>query len=332
MGGVRPNRFGAGELRALLRRVEPLDDQLPAPPELPAGRTVNVPGRGEMFLRAGPGPEASPTVVLLHGWTLSADLNWFSGGYQVAARYGPVVAPDLRGHGRGLRSCQRFSLEAAADDVSGLIACLGIGPAVLVGYSLGGSVALLAAARHPEAVSGLVLLSTGLQWRASLRERALWTALSGVEYVLRFGAPNGITDRYLRQATVAAPDLRPLRAWLKAEARRGDASDIAAAAQALCTFDARPFVGDIQVPTAVVVTTADRLIRARRQRELAAAVPGARTVELDGAHNAWLVRPLAFAAALAEGLRLVTPPDPATADRPAGAAAAANGRYAADPQ
>ena len=332
MGGEGRHRFGPGAMCALLRRVEPLNDQLPAPPDLPAGRTVNVPGRGEMFVRTRPGPPASPTVVLLHGWTLSADLNWFSGGYQVAARYGPVVAPDLRGHGRGLRSCQRFSLEAAADDVSGLIAGVGMGPAVLVGYSLGGSVALLAAARHPEAVSGLVLLSTGLQWRASLRERAIWMALSGVEYVLRFGAPNGITDRYLRQATVAAPDLRPLRAWLKAEARRGDATDIAAAAQALCTFDARPFAGAIRVPTAVVVTTADRLIRARRQRELAAAVPGARTVELAGAHNAWLVRPAAFANALDEALRLVTVPGSGAPDRPAGAAATPNGRYAADPQ
>ena len=68
---------------------------------LPTGRIVNVPSRGEMFLREASGPDASLPVVLLHGWTLSADLNWFSGGYRVASSHGPMIAPDLRGHGRG---------------------------------------------------------------------------------------------------------------------------------------------------------------------------------------------------------------------------------------
>jgi pimeloyl-ACP methyl ester carboxylesterase len=262
-----------------------------------------------MFLREAPGPEGSPPIVLLHGWTLSADLNWFSGGYRVATRHGPMIAPDLRGHGRGLRSIEPFSLEAAADDVAALIDHLDMGPAVLVGYSLGGSVALLARLRHPEVVAGLVLVSTGLQWRASTRERLVWKMLGGVEYVLRFGAPKGITDRYLRQATVEAPDLKPLRGWLKAEARRGDASDIAAAARALSTFDARSFAGSLDVPAAVVVTRNDRLIRAVRQRELARALPRARSVELEGAHNAWLVRPDEFAAAVDRALTMVMAAD-----------------------
>lgn len=289
--------------------LQPLPDSgahAPLPPPLPNGRVVYIPGRGETFVRQAPGSGSGPTVVLLHGWTLSADLNWFSGGYEVASRHGPMVAPDLRGHGRGLRSEEPFTLEAAVEDVAGLLVEVQAGPSVIVGYSMGSSIALLLAHMHPELVSGLVLASVGLQWRASVRERLLWFGMAGVEYVLRFGAPQGITDRYLRQAVQQSPALGPYRSWLKAEARRGDPSDIAAAGKALANFDARGFVGDIRVPTAVVVTGRDHLIRPKKQRALADAIPGAVCVEVDGAHNAWMVNPVGWSEALDEGLNVVT--------------------------
>lgn len=294
-----------GEIWDFLRPLEPDEDQVPAPPELPDGRTVNVPERGEMFLRDSGAQPGEPTVVLLHGWTLSADLNWFTGGYETARRHGRLMAPDLRGHGRGLRSDKPFTLDAAADDVAGLIDHLDLGPVVLVGYSMGGSIALLTWRRHRHAVAGMVLVSTALQWRATLRERALWAAMGAVEYILRFGAPSGITDRYLRKTAQASAHLSTLKGWLKAEVRRGDPVDIAAAARGLSAFDARSFAGAVDVPTAVVVTGHDRLIRPAKQRELAAAISGAHTVELDGFHNAWMLRPDAFTEALDEALRLV---------------------------
>lgn len=286
------------------RRVEHHEPLPPMPPPLPEARVVVVPDRGEIFLREVPGPPGKPTIVLLHGWTLTADLNWFT-VFDTVARHGRVVAPDQRGHGRGLRSEQRFSLEGAADDVAALIEHLGAAPAVVLGYSMGGSIALLLWRRHPEVVAGLVLQATGLQWRANLRERALWTSLAVVEYTSRFGTPRGVTDRYLRYAVEESPDLDPYRAWVKGEVRRGDPSDIGAAGRALSAYDARDFAGDIDVPTAVVVTSRDLLIRPEKQRELARAVPGAQTVELDGPHDAFLVSPDEFADATDQALRLV---------------------------
>ncbi len=296
----------AEQARKFLRPLPDSGAHAPLPPPLPDGRVVYIPGRGETFVREAPGSGSGPAVVLLHGWTLSADLNWFSGGYEVASRRGPMVAPDLRGHGRGLRSEEPFTLEAAAEDVAGLLIELQTGPSVLVGYSMGSSVALLVAHMHPELVAGLVLASVGLQWRASLRERLLWFGMGGVEYVLRFGAPQGITDRYLREAVRQSPALGPYRSWLKAEARRGDATDIAAAAKALANFDARHIAAGISVPTAVVVTGRDHLIRAEKQRALAEAIPGAVAVEVDGAHNAWMARPVEWCDALDAALDVVT--------------------------
>jgi pimeloyl-ACP methyl ester carboxylesterase len=263
-----------------------------------------------MFVREAPAPKQdAPAITLLHGWTLSADLNWFSGVYDVAARRGRLVAPDIRGHGRGLRSERPFTLEAAADDVAGMLDQLDISSTVLVGYSMGGSIALLMAERHPALVDGLVLAATGLQWRDSPRERVLWAGMAGVEYVMRFGAPKGITDRYLRFAAEESPDLEPYSGWLKAEARRGDPSDIAAAGRSLSTFDARELASKIHVPTAVVVTEHDHLIRAHKQRAIAAAIVGARIFDVDGAHNSWMVRPKGFASAIDEALEFVLNPE-----------------------
>lgn len=290
-----------GTALRFLRRVEPGDRTEPFPPPLPDARIVNVKSRGEMFVREAPADDGAPTIVLLHGWTLSADLNWFGGGYEVAGRHGRVIAPDLRGHGRGLRSGQPFTLEAAADDVADLVRQLDAAPAVLVGYSLGGSVALLCAERHPDVVSGLVIASCGLQWRASTWERLVWFILGFTEYVLRWGAPEGIVNRYLRHAVDQSADLEPWLGWVKAESRRGDPADIGHAATALARCDLREVAEKLDVPAAVVVTERDFLIRGSRQRQLAE-VLGAHVIEVDGHHNAWLVLPHDWSAALDEAL------------------------------
>ena len=170
---------------------------------------------------------------------------------------------------------------------------------------MGSSIALLLAHTAPDLAAGLVLASSGLQWRASIYERVVWKAMAGVEYVLRFGAPTGITDRYLRHAVQQSPDLGPYRSWLKAEARRGDPTDIAHAGRELAAYDARVLAETIDVPSVVVVTARDQLIRKSRQHRLAQVIRGARTIEVDGAHNAWMVKPVEFAAAVDEALSIV---------------------------
>jgi pimeloyl-ACP methyl ester carboxylesterase len=143
---------------------------------MPPARTVLVPGRGEFFLRDSGGD--GPPVLLVHGWMFPSDLNW-------AQTYGPlqkagyrVLAMDLRGHGRGLRSSAAFRLVDCADDAAGVLGQLGVAPALVVGYSMGGPVAQLLARRHPERVAGIVLCatrSTGAT-RATRPSGARWAA------------------------------------------------------------------------------------------------------------------------------------------------------------
>ena len=263
-----------------------------------------LPGRGEIFLRVQEGAAHLPTIVLLHGWTASADLNWFRAFERIGA-LGSVLAPDHRGHGRGMRTEERFSLEAVADDVAALVAARGSGPVILVGYSMGGPVALLTAARHPEAVAGLVLCATALEFNRSRAERFQWKLMAVFEYLLRLGRPRGLVERFLRDAMARDPHLAQYEWWLRGELRRGDPEMLADAGRALGSYDGTEAAAALQVPVAVVVTSKDRLVRPRRQRALAQAIPGAHAWEVAADHDAAVVRPAGFLDALESAVRHV---------------------------
>jgi 3-oxoadipate enol-lactonase len=277
------------------RRAEALERQPPIPPPLPPGRVVDLPGRGEVFVREQEGPPGGPTILLLHGWTASADLNWWA-VYGALREVGRVIAIDHRGHGRGLRSEETFTLEAAADDAAALLEALAVERAVVVGYSMGGPISMLLWRRHPELVDALVFEATALEWRASRRERWMWKAMGTVEWFFRSSRSTSMVDRALREVVLVQPPLAKYRAWFKAELGRGDPREIADAGRALGDYDARPFAGEVDVPTVVVLTTRDRLVRPSKQRALAAATR-ATTIELVADHDAPLVNGEALAAA-----------------------------------
>ncbi|MBA2283374.1 MAG: alpha/beta fold hydrolase, partial [Acidimicrobiia bacterium] len=124
------------------------------------GRVLDLPGRGRTWVRDIPGPTPdAPVVLLLHGFTATADLNWVTSYSSLAKRY-RVLAIDHRGHGRGIRSRRPFRLEDCADDAAAACAALGLERVVACGYSMGGPIAMLLWRRHPALVRGLVLCAT----------------------------------------------------------------------------------------------------------------------------------------------------------------------------
>lgn len=259
----------------------------PVPPVFPPGRVVPLPDRGEVFVRDSGGTPASPAVLLLHGWTASADINFFP-AYACLAETYRVIALDLRGHGRGMRSVEPFSLEDCADDAAALLDQLGIGRVIVVGYSMGGAVAMLLARQKREQVAGLVMQATALEWHGSARERAVWRLLPVFDLSLRLGAGARFVERLLRRAVEDAPELDGYRPWLAAEFQRASARDLVAAGHALSRFDARPWAGQLNIPAAVLVTTRDRLVPRAKQRELADALR-ASVLEVDADHDLPLV-------------------------------------------
>ncbi len=285
------------------------------------GRIVLLPGRGEVFVRdSGPRDDEAPTLLLLHGWTVGADLNFFAVYEQLARAY-RVIALDHRGHGRGMRSNEPFSLEDCADDAAALLEVLEVKPGrtIALGYSMGGPVALLLARRHPGVVSALVSQATALEWRATLADRSKWRFLSVAEVGLRVSSGDGVVERVIDQAINASPHLEPIRPWLEAEIQRGLGRSLIDAGRALSLFDSRPWAKEIGLPAVVCVTTRDRLVLPAKQRALARALR-AEVLEIDGDHDVTLVDGDTYAAVttarlIASPLGLPRQPDPTTGPR-----------------
>ena len=307
-------RDEARRLRRLARPLGVPSPGAPLPPPLPPGHVIALPGRGEVFVRdtgippagrgAALGGGTAPPVLLLHGWTVSADLNFFAVYGELADRH-RVVALDHRGHGRGLRPRTPFSLEDCADDAAALLRELRLGPVVTVGFSMGGPIAMLLHHRHPDLVAGMVFCGTALEWKATPRERLLWRGVSLLEVALRSGTGEGIVARVLREVIDGSPELEALEPWVRGEFHRGYPPDLAGAGRALSTYDGRPLAPDVDVPCAVIVTTSDQLVRPEKQYELADAL-GADTLVLDGDHFAPFSRGAAFAKAVLTAVNQVT--------------------------
>jgi pimeloyl-ACP methyl ester carboxylesterase len=231
---------------------------------MPPARTLIAPGRGELFLRDTGGD--GPAVMLLHGWIATADLNWcgcyralFDAGYR-------VLAIDHRGHGRGLRALEPFRLADCAGDAAAALRELEVSPAVVVGYSMGGAIAQLVARDHPDVVSGLVLSGTAQHWQDPATQRA-FKALGVFGFFLSV-APRGTWRRGFRRLGIRDS---PRSVWIQAELLRHSARDMVEAGRELGRFDSRPWLGSVDVPAAVVVTTEDKAVSPRKQRELAEA-------------------------------------------------------------
>jgi 3-oxoadipate enol-lactonase len=256
----------------------------------PPGRHVELPGRGRTFVRELAGPPGAPVVVLLHGWTATASLNWAPSFRPLASRF-RVIAVDHRGHGRGVRARGRFRLEDCADDVAALLGELGIDSCIPVGYSMGGAVAQLMWRRHPGIVDGLVLCATSSTFHGTARE---WV-LSGMATGGSFLAAKPPLRPVVLAAMAVARSWRGTRCGVPvAEVAGHDWTAIVEAGREICRFDSRPWLGELTAPTAVVATTADDLVPPRRQRDLAAAIPGASLRTVRGSHTVCTLAPDRF--------------------------------------
>lgn len=282
------------------------DGTMPVPELLP-GRIVHLPGRGEIFVRHHQHEDASrPTVLLLHGWTASCDTQFFT-AYEELKREYSIIGVDHRGHGRGLRPNRAFSLEDCADDAAAVVRALGVQKVITVGYSMGGPVSLLVWKQHPDIVGGMVFQATAMEWSATRGERARWKVSHALSPVFRRLATPRVVRWGVRRSVPRGHELSRYVPWMVGEIRRNDIWMIQEAGRAISTFDARPFASSINVPTAMVLTTRDRLVQPQKQRALADAVR-AEVVELHGDHIVTLEQPREYADATRRAVGSVARP------------------------
>src|SRR5277367_1663257 len=101
-------------------------------------------------------------VVLLHGAFMTITNNW-TGWIDELSKTRKVIAIEMQGHGRTADIDRDISGANLADDVAALLDYLKIPRADLIGYSMGGGVALECAIRHPEKVRKVVSISAVLR-------------------------------------------------------------------------------------------------------------------------------------------------------------------------
>lgn len=262
---------------------------------LPAGRTVELPGRGSTYVVDSGPVSGAPTFLLLHSLACTGLMTW----YPVLAmmrQFGRVVVFDQRGHGQGI-SAPRFLLEDCADDVAALADALGVRTFVPVGYSMGSFVAQLVWRRHPQRVDGLVLCAATAAYNRASYERIATGMFAALIEALtpRPGLP---TAPAASTAELISNDSE----WLLRQVRTTSPGAISRAIAELMRFDSTSWVAEIDVPTSVLITLRDRALGTQRQLWLASQILDAHIVTVDAGHASCTLRPQKFVPGLREAV------------------------------
>ncbi len=269
---------------------------------LSTGRRIDLPGRGATWAHDLAGPPGAPALLLLHGLAATALLNW-STSFAALARGFRVVALDHRGHGRGIRRIGAFKLEDCADDAAALADRLGLERVIPVGYSMGGAVAQLFWRRHRDRTAGLALCATSFRFGGPRARRAASTLGPLLSLAAR-AAPQSVWDGLGERMLENVRDPGRRLAW-KAEMGSTEPASVIEAGAALARFDSSNWLGDVDVPAAVVVTLRDEHVPARRQAAMADAIPGAEVHRIDADHYACVASPRVFVPVLFKACRSV---------------------------
>jgi non-heme chloroperoxidase len=239
------------------------------------------------------GDAFAPPVLLLHGF--SDSWRSFEAVLPLLPRRLRALAPSFRGHGGSDRPEGGYGPGDLAADIAAFMDALGLPAAVVVGHSMGGSVALRLAIEHPGRVAGLMLVGARASWRGHPEVEALAGLLDAMrdrvdrafvrafqESTIASPVPPGLLD------TVVAESLRvPARVW-RAAMREG-----------VLGADDRDRLGRVAAPTLLLCGDRDGLAW-DGQAVLAAGIGGARQVTYAGTGHAlhW-EQPARFAADLA---------------------------------
>ncbi len=272
-------------------------------PELPPASFVELDELGTLVVRDfGAADASTPPLFLLHGWTATADLNWFR-CYDAVSDVRRVIAYDHRGHGSGLRSKKRFRLEDCADDAVAIADALGIERFIPCGYSMGGPVAQLVWRRHPDRVAGMVLCATAPIFSGRRAERWSFLGLNGLAALARVTPEQArlwLTEQLYLQRK--AEEWEP---WAIEEASRHDWRALLEAGTAIGEFTSVDWIGDIDVPVSLVVTMRDQVVHPKRQTQLFELIPSADVYRVDGEHDAVVAEAHHFAPSLVRAIRSV---------------------------
>jgi pimeloyl-ACP methyl ester carboxylesterase len=224
-------------------------------------RVANVDGVRTRYFVGGEGPP----LVVVHGLG-GAAVN-FTLLAPLLARRHRVLIPDLPGHGKTEPLERADDLTAYADHVAAVAELEGMFPAPLVGYSMGGVIALRLAVSRPKSVTGLALVAAAGIVSVS-RRAEIWLAVTGAirpaQVMTRFRGTFARRPRlrwlpFGLWGAVDPPALAPegVLGFLEGPSQH---TDVSTAARALLRDDPRPDLDHVRCPVLLLWGSRDRLV------------------------------------------------------------------------
>jgi len=214
-----------------------------------------------------------------------------------------VVTFDQRWHGSGFTEGD-FTLADCAHDVAAVVHELDLGPAIVAGFSMGSIIAQRVWRQHPSVVAGLVLGATSDRFANTLSERLFHGGMRISMGLLRSLNQSRVARTAGKGAAAAlAIDEDDLYRWALREFRSTSPWALAPAIAAIGRHHSTPWLPGIDVPTAVVVTSHDRVISAARQEQVAALIPGATVHPVDAGHASVVLEAEKFVPVFVEACR-----------------------------
>jgi pimeloyl-ACP methyl ester carboxylesterase len=241
--------------------------------------TVEVNGASIFYSSQG---EGEP-MVLIHGYPLSGELFRDNVG-PLAASY-RVITVDLRGFGRSEAPDDQASIETYATDVLAVMDELGIDEAIVGGMSMGGITIFEMVRQAPERLSGIVLIDT-VHLPAATAEAAMWRGVAaqaeeeGVASLVDFLMPDMLSGNARMNREELVEHLSGLVEQASLEGAVGGANALADRADSTATL------GDITVPTLIIVGLEDTLTPFEVHEEMQGAIEGSELVIIPGAAHA----------------------------------------------
>ena len=232
--------------------------------------------------------DAPLDLVFVMGWVSHLEYFWkeprFARFLRRLASFSRLILFDKRGTGLSDRVplSELPTLEQRMDDVRAVLDAVGSERAALFGVSEGGPMSALFAATYPDKTSALVMIGTYAKrvrdddypWAPTIEEREHFFE----EMREHWGGPVGVEER----APSVASDPR-FRDWWAEYLRMGASPGAALALTKMnAEIDVRHVLPTVRVPTLVIHREGDECLKVEEGRYVAAAIPGARYVELPG--------------------------------------------------
>ena len=242
------------------------------------------------YASLGEGPPLVKAANWLSHLELEAEGTLWAHWLDLLSRGRRLVRYDARGNGLSDRNPPSITFEDFVADLSTVFDESGVARAPVLGISQGASVAAAYAARHPERVSGLILIGGCTRgWRTVGSDRVTQKFEALIELMRQGWGGRNPAFRQIFTTTFFPGASKDDMEWFNELQRRSTSPENAATIlSALGDLDIRSELASIKAPTLVLHSRHDAVIPINNGIDLATGIPGARFVEIESANHVWL--------------------------------------------